>query len=639
MRLAGILGMAAMSALAVGQAVAAPADMPAGDWRTINRDLAGTRYSPLDQINRANVGQLKLAWSYPLKTFNTVVPIVVGSVMYFPAGSRVVALDADTGKEIWVHEEPKPTGAPGGGGLSGRGLGYWPGDAQDGPRILVMDGKKLLALDAKTGQPVPGFGEGGYAAVGQSAYGGTPTIAGDIAIIGAASLENPQGDPGNPRAFDVRTGKKLWEFQTVPKPGQPYNATWGGGWKDRGGTNMWGFAATVDMKTGTAYLPIGNPAHNYWGGDRPGNDVYGNSLVAVDLKTGKYKWHFQTVHHDLWDTDMPSAGPLIPVTIGGKQENVIANVSKSSWMYFFNAQTGKPVFPVKETPVPKGNVPGEWYSPTQPIPQVTPALSRTSFTKADMVTAADTTPEHAKACQELWDRSGGFINEGPFTPFGFHKQGDPPKSYLQLPGGTGGVNWGGPAADPTTGLVYVNAQDTSLVGWVEKTQGDKPYSFDATAIVPYDRASVDGKGPFFSFSAPVDGKWPTKGAGAFGGGGGSAMLPCYKPPWGQLEAIDAHTGKIVWAVPLGIHSELPEGKQLTGNSGSAGPTVTAGGLVFVGATNDKLFRAFDSKTGKELWEAQLGNNANANPMSYRGNSGKQYVAINAGGTIVAYTLT
>src|SRR3569833_1104374 len=334
MRLAGILGAAAISAAAVALAVPAQAEMAPGDWWTINRDLASTRYSPLDQINRTNVTRLKQAWSYPLKTFNTVVPVVVGSVMYFPAGTRVVALDADTGKEIWVHEEPRPAG-PGAGGLSGRGLGYWPGDASNGPRVLEMDGKKLLALDAKTGQPVASFGNGGYADVGQSAYGGTPTIAGDIAIIGAASLENPQGDPGNPRAFDVRTGKKLWEFQTVPKPGQPYNDTWGGGWKDRGGTNMWGFMATVDMKTDTASLPIGPPAHNYWGGDRPGNNVFGNSLVAVDLKTGKDKWHFQTVHHDLWGTDLPSAGPLIPVTVNGKRQNVIANVSFLCWLFFF----------------------------------------------------------------------------------------------------------------------------------------------------------------------------------------------------------------------------------------------------------------------------------------------------------------
>ena len=639
MRVAGILVLAALSAIGVGQAASAHSGMSDGDWWTINRDLAATRYSPLDQINRANVDKLAQAWSYPLKTFNNAVPLVIDGVMYVPAGYKVIALDADTGSEIWVHEEPRPEGQRFGGGVSGRGVGYWPGDANDGPRILVMAGKKLVALDAKTGEPVKSFGDGGYVDVGQSGYGGTPTIADGVAIIGAASSENPRGDPGNPRAFDVRTGKKLWEFQTVPKPGQPYNDTWGDGWKDRGGTNMWAFMATVDEKAGLVYLPISGPSSNYWGGDRPGNNVFGDSLVAVDLHTGKYKWHFQTVHHDVWDNDMPSAGPLLPVTIDGKNQDVIANVSKDSWLFFFNALTGKPAHPVVEKPVPKGDVPGEWYSPTQPFPTVTPPLSRVSFTKADMVTAEDTTPEHAKACQELWDRSGGFINKGPFTPFGFHKEGDPPKSYLQLPGGTGGVDWAGAAADPTSGWVYVNANDTSLVGWVEAVpEGHKSYSFDATVANKYDRASVDGKGPFFSFSAPLDGKWPER-TGRFGtGGGGSPMLPCYKPPWDQLEAIDGNTGKIVWKVPLGTYPELPEGKRLTGNSGSAGPTVTAGGLVFIGAANDKRFRAFDAKTGKELWEAQLSNNANANPMSYRGKDGRQYVAITAGGTIVAYKL-
>jgi quinoprotein glucose dehydrogenase len=231
--------------------------------------------------------------------------------------------------------------------------------------------------------------------------------------------------------------------------------------------------------------------------------------------------------------------------------------------------------------VPKGDVPGEWYSPTQPIPRITP-----------------------------------------------------PRSTIQLPGGTGGVNWGGMAVDPNSGVVFANMQNTSLVGWVERKTSTKPYSFDANDTnQAYDRASVDGKGPFFSFAAPISGKYDEKTGRPDG-----PSAPCYKPPWSTLTAVDANTGKVKWAVPLGLNEALPKGKQLTGNSGNAGPTVTAGGLVFVGATNDKRFRAFDAETGKELWEAQLGNSANANPISYRGRSGKQYVAINAGGTIVAYAV-
>lgn len=630
MRFASGLGLAV--ALGVAVSASAQPNMPDGDWRTLNRDLAATRYSPLDQVNRSNVSQLALAWSYPLKTFNTASPLVVNGVMYFPAGARFVALDADSGKELWVHNEPPVPGARGGGGFSTRGAGYWPGDGKTPPRILVMLGTRMLALDAATGTPVKSFGKDGYIDVGV-AYGGTPTISGNVAVIGAATLENPVGDPGNPRAFDVRTGKKLWEFQTVPLPGQKHHDTWGDGWKGRSGTNMWAFSAPVDEENQLVFLPISSPSPNYWGGSRPGTNLFGNSIVAVDLKTGKYRWHFQTVHHDLWDADMPSAGSLIDITVGGKKRPAIFHVGKTSYVFELDRKTGVPLLEVEERPVPKGDVPGEYYHPTQPFPVKTPPLSRVAMTKADMVTAQDTTAEHAAACQAMWDKAGGFYNMGPFTPFLYHEEGAPPRSTIQFPGGIGGVNWGGPAADPKTGIVYVNAHDTSLVGWTEKVPaGSKSYSFDATVPGDYDRASVDGKGPFFSFSAPIGGKYDENGRAV----GPSA--PCYKGPWARLTAVDANTGEVKWAVPLGLVEGLPEGKRLQGDTGSAGPSVTAGGLVFVGATNDKRFRAFDATTGQQLWETTLTNSANANPISYRGRSGKQYVGINAGGTLVVYAL-
>jgi len=634
MRIAASLGLAAGVAFALSTGVSADSGVPDGDWRTINRDLAATRYSPLDQINRSNVAGLQQAWAVPLRSFGNAVPLVIGGTMFIPAGQRVLALDADSGAEIWVHEEPRPEGAPQfGGGVSSRGVGYWAGDAGHGPRILVMAGNtKLLALDAATGKPIEGFGTDGKIDVGIG-YGGTPTIVGNIAVIGAASLENPQGAPGNPRAFDIVTGAKVWEFQTVPKKGEPFNETWGDGWENRGGTNMWGFMATADEASGTVYLPIGGPAHNYYGGDRPGSNLFGNSIVAVDARTGAYKWHFQTVHHDLWDADQPSVGPLVHVTVDGKPATAIATIGKTSYFYFLDAATGEPVHPVIETPVPAGDVPTEYYHPTQPIPVKTPPLSRVAMSKSDIVTADDTTPEHAAACEKMWNDAGGYINLGPFTPFNYKEHDAPPRSTIQFPGGIGGVNWGGPAADPKTGWVYVNAIDTSLVGWVEKVpEGAAPYSFDATQAPAYDRASVNGKGPFFSFGAPLDGKFDENGRPT------GPVAPCYKPPWARLTAVDANTGEIKWAVPLGIYETLPENKQLLGNAGSAGPTVTAGGLVFVGATNDKRFRAFDSASGKQLWEANLGNNANANPMSYRGKSGKQYVAIFAGGSVMAFAL-
>ena len=640
MRVAGALGL--MALLASGTALSgfatdafAQAALADGDWRTINRDLAATRYSPLDEITRANVSGLQEAWSYPLRTFNTAVPVVVDGIMYMPANNRVLALNAATGEEIWVHERPIPPnqgpGSGGGGGFSGRGVGYWPGADGNGPRILVMAGSKMVALDASTGEKVASFGTEGEIDVGVP-YGGAVTIHDNVAIIGAASLENPQGPAGNPRAFDVVTGTKLWEFDTTPDPGQPFNETWGDGWEGRGGTNMWGFMATVDTETDTAYLPIAGPAHNYYGGDRPGANVFGNSVVAVDLETGEYKWHFQTVHHDLWDIDMAHAGPLLPIETGQGTEKVIANVGKSSLFYVLDAETGEPVHAVEERRVPPGDVPGEYYHPTQPFPVVTPPLSRVEMTYQDIVTAEDTNPEHSAACYAMWDKAGGYINMGPFTPFMFKAADAPPRSTIQLPGGIGGVNWGGPAANPNTGIVYVNAIDTSLVGWVEKVEGDEPYSFDATSAPEYDRASVDGKGPFFSFSAPLSGEYDESGRPV------GVNAPCYKPPWARLTAVDAATGEIKWAVPLGIYPEQPEGKQLLGNAGSAGPTVTAGGLVFVGATNDRRFRAFDADTGEQLWETTLEGNANANPMTYRGGDGKQYVAINASGVVKVYSL-
>ena len=611
------------------------AHMPPGDWRTINRDLAATRYSPLEDINRDNVGTLAQAWSYTLAAGSTAVPLVIDGVMFVPSGGQVIALDAGSGEEVWTYTLPGDTpsfrGLPA--AVSNRGVAWWPGDGNTPARILFMNRSRLIAVEAATGEPVDGFGDDGYVDVGVP-YGGTPTVWQDVAIIGAAVLELPQGPPGNPRAFDARTGRKLWEFQTVPRAWEPWNETWGDGWEDRSGTNMWAFSAPVDAGRGIAYLPISGPAPNYYGGGRPGANVFANSIVAVDAETGEYRWHFQTVHHDLWDSDMPTSGGLVELQRdGGEPVPSIVHVGKPSYVFVLDRVTGEPVFEVRERPVPQGDVPGEWYSPTQPFPVKPGPLSRVSFTREDMVTADDTSAAHVEACNTLWDRSGGFYNAGPFTPFMYKAPGDPPKSTIQFPGGIGGVNWGGVAVDPTTNHIFVNAHDTSLVGWVQDKDPDETYSFEAVGSTqPYDRASVDGVGPFFSFSASV------AGTGEDGRALPGANLPCQKPPWAKLVAVDADTAEIVWESVLGIVEELPEDKQLVGNAGSAGPTVTAGGLVFVGATNDRRFRAFDSETGEELWTALLEANANANPMSYAASDGRQHVAVIAGDTIMAYAL-
>jgi glucose dehydrogenase len=349
----------------------------------------------------------------------------------------------------------------------------------------------------------------------------------------------------------------------------------------------------------------------------------------VDAVTGKYKWHFQTVHHDLWDSDLPPAPSLIDIVKDGKKIPSLAQIGKAGWMFILDRTNGKPVFGVEERPVPQGDVPGEWYSPTQPFPLKPPPLARVSFKPEDMVTAEDTTPEHAKACQAMWEKNGGFYNAGPFTPWSLHEDGTPPKSAIQFPGGSGGTNWGGTAADPKTGYVFLSTHDGALTGWLEKKKPGANYGrLTEGSNQPYDRGSVDGPGPYHGFSATVkdaDGK--TVG-----------IWPCQKPPWSRLIAVNANTGDIAWQTPLGLVEGLPEGKQNFGSSGSAGPLATAAGLVFIGATNDRRFRAFDSKTGQELWAAKLAKVANANPMTYQGKNGKQYVAIMATDTLTVFAL-
>ena len=596
---------------------------PATDWPMFSHDLAGTRFSALKQINPGNVSKLKLAWRMPYRAdrnnaatgglggLTEATPIVVNGVMYLPAESRVLALDAATGKEIWKFD----VSASQGNALSRRGVTYWPGEANIPARIFVTAGRRLIALNATTGESVQGFGTNGEVDM-VVPYNSAPTVFKNLLFIGANVGEQPAtGPPGNTRAYDARTGAKVWEFHSVPQAGEIGNDTWPAeGWKDRTGVNNWGFYMTLDTERGLLYTVFGSPASDYYGFDRKGNNLFGNSVVALDAATGKLKWYFQTVHHDLWDMDLPPAPVLMDITVKGKKIPALVQTGKLGLIFILNRVTGEPVFGVEERPVPQSDVPGEFTSPTQPFPLKPPMLGKHDYKPEDLVTAADTTEAHAAACRDLIEKSGGVINRGPYTPWAYRAPGAAPRTALNFPGDIGGTDWGGISGDPNTGYIFVNTLNYGSLGWIEK----RP----ETSRVPYDRASAWGN--------PVASKFWDRKVNAQNQLLGEQSWPCQKPPWGQFTAINANTGDIVWQVVLGITDELPDGKKNTGRINMGGSIATAGGVVFIGATNDKRFRAFDAKTGKELWVTKLDNSAIAVPMTYEA-KGKQYVAITGSG--------
>jgi glucose dehydrogenase len=583
-----------------------------GEWPMYNRDLAGTRYSPLKQINRGNVAMLARAWAYPLGRDQTAgsisggsefTPIVVNGVMYVAASDHVAALEPDTGHEVWRYLVK-------GGVPSRRAVAYWPGDATNPPRILFTSERRLIALTARTGVPVGSFGADGVVDM-VAPYHSAPTVYKNLLILGT------NGSPGGVRAFDARSGAKVWEFSAVAQPGDPANKTWeAGSWRNRSGTYSWAFSQTLDAERGLLYVAIEAPGPNdYWGGDRLGDDLYGNSLVALEADTGKLKWYFQAVHHDLWDYDLPAPPALLDVSVNGRLTPILALAAKTGYMYILDRVTGKPVFGIEERAVPPSGAPGERSSSTQPIPVKPPPIARVGYRADDIVTAKDTSADHAKFCRELAQRSGGFSNEGPFTPYVFRDAGASPFSTILFPGSIGGANWGGTAADPSLGYVFVNTNDEASIGWIEKApDGGRS---------PYRRNSIVGPTSRFQWNEgdPRTGNIM----------GGERGWLCNRPPWGNLVAVNARTGEIAWKVPLGITDELPPARQKTGRLNLGGPIVTAGGLVFIGASNDKRFRAFDSKTGRELWLTRLEMSAHAVPVTYQGRNGKQYVAVSAAG--------
>jgi glucose dehydrogenase len=416
-----------------------------------NRDLAGTRFSLLEQINTKNVVKLTRAWSYklgrdasggPFAGGSQFTPIVVKGVLYLTASKRVVALEPETGKEIWSYEVR--AGSP-----SKRGVAYWPGNRSNPPRIIFTAGQKMIALNANTGKVDPGFGNEGEVDMAVP-YNSAPVVYKNLLLVGANTPEFPAAGPrGDTRAYDARTGAKVWDFHSVPHAGEMGHDTWeGGSWKNRSGVNNWGFSLTVDAQGGLVYTVFGGPNTNFWGGDRKGDNLFSDSVVALDAETGKLKWHFQVVHHDIWDFDLPAPPGLMDVRVKGIKIPMLAQTAKTGFMYILDRTTGKPVFGIEERRFPPSQVPGEQTSPTQPIPLKPPALARVSYTPEDIVSAADTSEEHARFCRDLIERSGGFHNQGPFTPYVYREEGAQPYSTIVYPGAIGGVNWGEPHPIP-----------------------------------------------------------------------------------------------------------------------------------------------------------------------------------------------
>lgn len=588
-------------------AVASPR-VPAEDWIAVGGDRGCQRYSPLTQINQGNVGKLEVAWTYHTgeakdgvgKTIECT-PVVVDGVMFITtAERRVVALDAATGKELWKFD-PLSAGAHAGPLASGgvnRGVAYWSDQQADGQRRIIhgtADGR-LFSIDARTGRLDSDFGNKGVKdlreeldrQIGSLPYGPTsaPAIFEDLIILGFSNGEGPGiAAPGDVRAFDVRTGRQRWRFRTVPGPGEFGNETWApGSTENRGGANAWG-GICVDVQRGLVLFGTGSAAFDFYGGDRAGQNLFANCVVAVDARTGERKWHFQTLHHDLWDHDLPVHPNVVSVVRDGRTIAAAAQVTKTGYVFVLDLETGKPLFEVREQPVPTTGVDGEAVWPTQPVPVKPPPFSAQHFDESNVTDIAPA--NRAFVLEQLKSlRSGPAFN--------------PPslQGTVVIPGFHGGANWSGAAFDPETKILYVNSTNLPNIVQLKHAAPRSPYRYQHAGYTKF----LDQEG-----------------------------YPAIKPPWGQLNAIDLSTGEFVWRAVLGEHVELTRrGVPQTGTDNFGGAIVTAGGLVFIAGTRDERIRAFDKRTGQMLWEHALPAGGYANPATYSVGE-RQYVVIAAGG--------
>jgi len=594
--------LAGVAVLALSLGGSAPRNNE-GEWRSFGRDPGAQRYSPLTQITPANVTKLHEAWTFDTGVHDLqATPTVVNGFMYVTAGSTIFALEPETGKLRWRYDAP--------GAVSRRGVAYWPGDANTPPRLFSGAGDgRMVAVDAQHGTPVASFGEDGSVDLKRSVRDGVdgqfrlitpPVIFRDIVITGGA---NEEGEPakglyGDIRGWDARTGKLIWSFHTVPRPGEPGIDTWEGeSWKGRSGTNAWSYL-TIDVDRGLLFAPTGSPTADFYGGDRKGRNLYGNSLLAIDAATGKLKWFQQLVHHDIWDWDIPAAPTLIDVERDGRRIPAVAQMTKMSLLFIFNRETGEPLFGLEERPVPQSNVPGEATSPTQPFPLAPPPLSRTTFdATADFY---NLTPEHAAYCHDLWEKHRMFTR-GMFTP------PETDRTMVTFPSTLGGGNWSGLSYDPLHGLVFTNIMNLGQVARLERRE------HPARGEAEYKRTTPWGR--------PIGRFWNPE-----------TRVPCSAPPFGELVAVDVNRASIVWRVPLGVFDDLAErGIPKTGTPNIGGTIVTASGLIFIGSTIDRRFHAFDARNGAELWTTTLDASAHATPMTFMGRDGRQFVVIAAGG--------
>jgi quinoprotein glucose dehydrogenase len=592
----------------------------AQDWPFYGADQAGSKYSPLDQINRSNVSKLKMVWEWktgeaPLPEFKTTpgnfeaTPIIIGGVLYLSTPyNRVVALDAESGRELWSYD-PKAYAdgqPPNGTGFVHRGVAAWR-DAKTGKlRILMNSRYRLIELDAETGKPVGDFGDNGVANLvaglrwetNPKHYTNTspPVVYKDLIILGNGvgdRLVYKQDPPGDVRAFNAHTGKLAWTFHTVPMAGEFGADTWGNGSeKITGHTNVWA-PMTLDESRGLLYLPVSTPSNDFYGGTRPGADLFGESLVCLDAATGKRKWHYQLVHHGLWDYDLPGPPELVTIHVSGKKIDAVVQLTKTGWAFVFDRVSGKPVWPIEEQAVPSSNVPGEHAWPTQPFPTKPPAFEQQGVSLDD---AFDLTPELKAEAQGAMKK----YRIGPlFTPPSL-------EGTLMRPGTIGGANWAGGAIDPETGILYVKSTNMPAV---------------ARLVKPAHSAEVD-----------ADYAMDSSAGATFHNG-----LPLFKPPYGHLTAIDLNKGEIVWQTPFGDNARLRNNAVLKdvklpeklGVEGAPGAIVTKGGLIFVGG-GDTSLHAVDTANGADLWTFALGRRATSTPMTYRSKSGRQFVAIASG---------